>query len=69
MNRNFDIFIKDHLQEVLCEAEKAHALAFLRKDSINAHQGAQLKLQHPLTVPEIPLQDCAASHSLSQSHL
>jgi hypothetical protein len=69
MNHNFDIFVKEHLQEIFYEAEKDHALAFMRKARINSHNQAQLKLPHQLPVPEIPLQDCAVSPSFSQSHL
>jgi len=69
MNHNFDIFVKEHLQEILCEAEKDHALAFIRKGHINSHKRAQLKLARQLTVPEIPLQDCAVSPSFSHNHL
>ncbi len=69
MNHNFDIFIKAHLQEILCEAEKEHALAFMRKARINSHKRAQLKQARQLTVSEIPLQDCAVSPNFSQSRL
>jgi hypothetical protein len=69
MNHNFDIFVKEHLQGILCEAEKDHALAFIRKVRINSHKQAQLNLPCQFTVPEIPLQDCAVSPSLSKSHL
>jgi hypothetical protein len=69
MNNNFDSFIKEHLQDILCEAEKNHALASIRKMHIKTHKWPQLKLPHHSTIPEIPLQDCAVSNSYSQSHL
>jgi hypothetical protein len=68
MNHNFDIFVKEHLQEILCEAEKDHALAFIRKVRINSHKRVKLKLSHQLTVSEIMLQDCAVSPGFSESH-
>jgi hypothetical protein len=69
MNHNFDIFVKDHLQEILCEAEKELALAFIRKVRIISHKQAQLKLTNQFEVSEVPLQDCAVSPSFSKSHL
>ena len=69
MGHNFDTFVKEHLQEILCEAEKDHALAFIRKTRPNQHKRAQLKLPSQSIVPESQLQDLAVSHSFSQSHL
>lgn len=69
MKHDFDIFVKEHLQEILCEAEKEHALDFIRKAHINTHKRAQLILPRQLTAPEIPLQDCAVSPSFSHSRL
>jgi hypothetical protein len=69
MNNNFDTFVKEHLQEILCEAEKDHALAFIRKTRPNQHKRAQLKLPRQSVGPEIQLQDCAVSPSFSHSHL
>ena len=68
MNHNFDTFVKEHLQEVLCEAEKDHALAFMRKARGHSHKQAQMKLPHQLVVPELPVQDCAISSSFTESH-
>ena len=69
MNHNFDIFVKEHLQEILCEAEKEHALAFIRKVRIISHKQTQLKLTNQFEVSEVTLQDCAVSPSFSKSHL
>jgi hypothetical protein len=67
MNQNFDNFVKEHLQEILCEAEKEHALAFIKKAPTKTSERAQLKHPHPLTSSEILLQDCAVSPGFSKS--
>jgi hypothetical protein len=69
MDCNFDTLFNVHLQEILYEAEKDHALAFIRKAQLNQHELVQLKLPHQLIGLEIPLQDCAISPSFSHSPL
>ena len=69
MDHNFDIFVKEHLQAILCEVEKDHALAFIRKARVNSYMHSRLKLPRHLVVPDIPLQDCTVSSSFSESHL
>ena len=69
MNQNFDIFVKEHLQEILCQVEKEHALALIRKAHEEARIPASLNLPHHLHVYETQLQDCAISPSFSHNHL
>lgn len=69
MNRDFDLFVKEHLQEVVCEVEKNHALAILRRARLDQHKRFQLKLPRMMDIPEIQLQDCAISTSLSHNQL
>jgi len=66
---DFDTFIKEHLQEILCEAEKKHALALLDKDHLNQHHPTALKTHRRLESPEVRLQDCTISPSYSDSHI
>jgi hypothetical protein len=69
MNIEFDTFVKEHLQEILCEAEKEHALAQLKKPRLNYHKRIQLTLSRKLISVDIRLQDCAISPSFSHSQL
>ncbi len=61
MNHDFDTFVKEHLQDILCEAEKEHALASLKKVHKSRSMRLQLKIPHPLNLPDVQLQDCAAA--------
>ena len=69
MNHDFDVFVKDHLQAVLCQAEKEHALSSIRKTHVDAYKSPQRKSPHHHANPVIQLQDCAISPSFSNNHL
>ncbi|OGO31385.1 MAG: hypothetical protein A2136_03015 [Chloroflexi bacterium RBG_16_54_11] len=72
MNHDFDTFVKEHLQDILCEAEKERALASIKKVHKSRRMRIQLRIPPPITVPEVQLQDCAVSAvspSFSQSHV
>jgi len=69
MNRDFDLFVKEHLQEVFCEIEKNHASALLKRARLDQPKQFQLKLSRKKVVPEIQLQDCIISTSLSHNQL
>ncbi len=69
MVHDFDTFIKEHLQEVLCEAAKNHALSLLHKNHLNQHRPTALKTHRQLESPKVRLQDCAISPSYSDSHI
>jgi hypothetical protein len=69
MVHDSDTLVKEHLQEILCEAEKNHALSLLHIDHLNQHHPTALKTHRQLESPEIRLQDCAISPSYSDSHI
>lgn len=69
MNRDFDILVKEHLQEILCEAEKNHALSLIKTTSFTHHKRVQLQLFRQRLVIEIQLQDCIISPSLSPNRI
>jgi hypothetical protein len=69
MDHNFDVFVKEHLQEILCEAEKNHALSLLKAPRSDRPKQKHLKQAQMLMASDIQLQDCAVSPSFSQSHL
>jgi hypothetical protein len=69
MNQYFDIYVKEHLQEILCTAEKSQALSRLNKIHPQLQKQDQQIKSLQLTIPEIQLQDCASSPSFSQSRL
>lgn len=70
MNHYFDDYIQDHLQDMLCEAEKNHALAIMKKADSKPLPQVQLKLSHVMPAEEeIQLQDCAISASFSSGQL
>ncbi len=65
MNRDFDVFVKEHLQEILCLAEKEHSLALIKRASDHHHKRVYIHHAHS-TSPLV--QDCAISPSFSDSH-
>lgn len=69
MIRDFDVFVEEHLQEVLCQAEKEQALTFVRKASAAMHASVRPEPLHYPDTTEIQLQDCAISPSFSHNHL
>ena len=69
MDHNFDIFVKDHLADILCQAEKEQALARLRKARTESHKTDQPKLDPRSIIQPAQLQDCAVSPGFSYNHL
>jgi hypothetical protein len=69
MNHDFDTFVKEHLQDVLCMIEKEYALAAIRKSYSNSRKRKEVDLTSQLCFPETQLQDCAISPSFSHNHL
>jgi hypothetical protein len=69
MNNNFDTFVKEHLEGIICEAEKDHALDFIRKAHLSQHERTHLNMQRQSVGPEIQLKDCVVSSSFSHSRL
>jgi hypothetical protein len=69
MNRDFDIFVKEHLDEIFCQVEKDRALKMLRKTPAVSQKAQPHLHHHHQAEPEIHLQDCAIEPSLAHSHL
>ena len=67
MDHDFDGFIKQHLQEALCVAEKSHALSLLTVPRPSLRQRAQLKLAGWLIASGTWLRDGAGSPGFSHS--
>lgn len=69
MNQYFDMMIKEHLQDILCEAEKEYTLASIYK--IRNVIRKRVKVNQPPQEGTVDnqLQDCAVSPSFSQSRL
>lgn len=69
MNHDFDTFVKQHLEEILCQAEKEHSLAMIRKLQIHRHNSVKHSLLDHIQPHEVQVQDCAVSPNFSHSHL
>jgi hypothetical protein len=79
MNDNFDVFVKEHLDDVLCDIQKNQALAQLKVRQAKQHKWFHIKLSlvkvfRKTNVPayvttEVELQDCAVSPSFSYNQL
>jgi len=69
MNRDFDIFVKEHLDEIFCQVEKDRALRSLYKKPVVRHKAELHLLPHHHNMPEIHLQDCAIEPGFSHSHV
>lgn len=69
MNHDFDDFVKQHLQDILCQFEKEHTLEMMRKTRIHRHKSVNHAQHHSIHTHEVQVQDCAISPSLSHSHL
>ncbi len=69
MKHDFDTFVKEHLQEMLCQAEKEQSLVVIRKIQAHRHGKVQTKRTRFTSLAPLPLQDCAISPSFSQSRL
>ncbi len=73
MNQYFEPFIKDHLNDILCQVERDHALKFLlrprvEKHKVDAHRHPHAHTHHT-SLSDVELQDCAISPTVSISHL
>ncbi len=68
MNRDFDVFVKEHLQEILCLAEKEHSLALIKRTSDYHQKREHSKHRHHAHGTSPLVQDCAISPSFSDSH-
>ena len=68
MNRDFDVFVKEHLEDIFCQVEKDRVLKMLHKTPVIRPKAEPLAHHHH-SIPEIHLQDCAIESSLSHSHL
>ncbi len=63
LNRNFEIYTREHYQEMLCAAEKERTLAFIKKMNKTSHQPRR-KIQPTQTpIPVIQVEDCPISPS------
>ncbi len=69
MNRDFDVFVKEHLQDILCQVEKDQALAKIKPARVTHHAALQHKHSHHPQVAHPELQDCAISPSFSHNKL
>ncbi len=69
MNRDFDVFIKEHLQDILCQVEKDRALAKIKQARVRHQEAMEHKHSHHPLVANPELQDCAISPSFSHNHL
>jgi len=67
MNRDFDLFAKEHLQEAFCEIEKDHALSLFKRARLDQPKQFPLKLSRKKVVLEIKYPDCAISTSFSHN--
>lgn len=65
MNYEFESYIHEHMQEMLCQAEKEHALSGLRRAQ-NHHDDLMLQNQsRRLPVEDVKFQDCAIAPDFS----
>jgi hypothetical protein len=77
MDYDFDVFVKEHLDNILCEVEKNQALAQIKARPAKPRKlfhMFHIKLHHKVdapvfVLPEMELQDCAVSPSFSFNHL
>jgi len=69
MNKDFDIFVKQHLEDVLCWVEKEHALAQLENERKKMYRHAAHPVHQRSLVPIVQLQDCAVSPTFTYSNL
>jgi hypothetical protein len=51
MNHDFDTYVKEHLQEILCEAEKNHTLSLLNTARHSQNEHKPLKIHNQLVAP------------------
>jgi hypothetical protein len=74
MDHDFDVFVKEHLDNILCEVEKNNALAKIKVRPAKSHKLFHINLHHKVDmpvfdVPDVELQDCAVSPSFSFNHM
>lgn len=69
MDHDFDIFVKQHLEDIFCQAVKERALAQMREVRKHTHRYTSLKLHRHIQSPIAQLQDCAISPTFSHNHL
>ncbi len=69
MNQEFEAFVNDHIQDLLCELEKEHSLKLLKlaQTTISAPRRSMPVQKDRL--PEVLFQDCAVESGFSSSHL
>ncbi len=69
MNRDFDIFVKEHLDDIFCQVEKERALKKLHIGPYAGHKAeSHTPHHHRHSVHEIYLQECAIETSFSHNH-
>ena len=69
LNRNIEIYTREHYQEMLCAAEKERTLALIRKMNKTSHQSKR-KIQPTQTlIPVTQVEDCPISPSFWYSSL
>ena len=69
LNRNFEIYAKEHFQEMLCAAEKGRALAFIKKMHKTSHKPIRIIQPSQTTIPASQVEDCPISPSFWYSSL
>ncbi len=65
MNYKFETYIHEHMEEMLCQAEKEHALAQLRKAQNHHHEPMRQHQARRSPAQEIKFQDCAIAPDFS----
>jgi len=69
LNRNFEIYAKEHFQEMLCAAEKERALAFIKKMHKISLQPIRKMQTVQAPIPASQVEDCPISPSFWYSSL
>ena len=59
----FEVYTKEHYQDMLCTAEKEHNIAFLKKSHRDYRKPIRKKYAHLPAVASVELQDCTISPS------
>ncbi len=62
INRNFEafeVYEKEHFQEMLCASEKARNLSFLKKANQNERKPIHKRQAHQVIEPVVQLEDCS----------
>ena len=69
MNLDFDVIVKNPLNEIVYQLEKDQALRVLRKKTIPQYNTLAHQVHPHISRPEAQLQDYAISPSFSHSRL